>query len=205
MKALFIMLISLILLPTAWPASDQIGDAVNPTPYAGGSPSAPVKIEVFSDYECSACQRFFLESIRQVLIEYARYNKVCVVYHDFPLPGHRYSPQATRYALAARRLGREPWLRVIESLYADQNDWVNNGNIEPVIARALSPEELDKVKQWVNLPEIEKELADAISLAQERSINATPTFFIIADGKEQRVVGGVSYPILKYYLDQLLR
>jgi len=205
MKIFLILFASTIVLMTAWPSPAQTEVAVDPTPYAGGSPNAPVKIEVFSDYQCPACRRFYLESIRQVLIEYSRDNRVCVVYHDFPIQNHRYSAQATRYALAARRLGRAPWLRVVESLYADQSLWIGNGNIEPVVARALSPEEFEKIKLLVKSPEVEKDLEEAISLAQSRSIQSTPTFFITAKGKEQRVVGGVSYQILKYYLDQLLR
>lgn len=205
MKISLVLFASILVNLSAWPAWAQTDIAVDPTPYAGGTPNAPVKIEVFSDYQCPACRRFYLESIRQVLIEYSRDNKVSVVYHDFPIENHRYSPLATRYALAARRLGQSQWLRVIESLYADQSLWIENGNIEPVVARALSPEELEKVRQWVHSPEIGKQLDKAILLAKERSIQSTPTFFIIAKGKEQRVVGGVSYPILKYYLDQLLR
>ena len=68
--------------PTAEPASGQI---------LGGSKNSPVKIEVFSDFECPACRELYLVTIRQVLQEYSSKDKVCVIYHEFPLSSHRYS------------------------------------------------------------------------------------------------------------------
>ncbi len=205
MKKVSILFASVIALLAAQPGLAQSGAWEQLASYAGGLPTAPVKIEVFSDYQCPACRKFYLETIKQVMIEYSQDNKVSVVYHDFPLQAHPHSPMATRFALAAQRLGREQWLRVIDSLYADQTQWSENGNIELVIARALSPEDLVKVKEMIHSPEIDNALQQSIELAKNRSIRSTPTFFITANGKEQRVVGGVSYPILKYYIDQLLR
>ena len=97
----------------------------------GGEPGAPIKIEVFSDYQCPACRTFYLDTIKPILANYARAQagpngqpikpRVCVVYRDFPLDMHQFARPAARLSLAAQRLGRERWLRVSEALYTYQD------------------------------------------------------------------------------------
>jgi protein-disulfide isomerase len=140
-----------------------------------------------------------------LLRDYARENKVCLVYHDFPLQMHTYARAATRYAVAARRLGVGQWERVSEALYTDQLQWAEDGNIEPVVARALSPDDMAKVKKLLEDPSINQTIDHEVALAAQRQIRSTPTFFLYANGREQRVEGTVSYLILKDYLDRLLK
>ncbi|MFH1573633.1 MAG: thioredoxin domain-containing protein [Acidobacteriota bacterium] len=185
------------------PAQSQNGKA-NDT-CDSGQPNAPVKIEIFSDFQCPACRAFYLDTIRPILKEYASQNRVCIVYHDFPLQMHSYARPATRYAIAARRLGRDQWLRVCEALYTDQALWTETGKLEPVVARVLSSDEMARIKKILEDPTIEESIEQAIALAVQRGIRSTPTFFINANGREQRVVGGVSYPILKDYLERLFK
>lgn len=189
----------------ALPAAAQSGPAANSEFVVGGYPGAPITIEVFSDYQCPACRTFYLQTIRPVLTDYARFNKVCVIYHDFPLQMHAYSRKAARYALAARRIGREEWMSVTDALYSSQMVWSENGDVEKVVAGALSPKDMTRVKEMLGRPEIEKTIDSEIALARARGVNSTPTFFLAYRGREQRAVGGVSYNVLKDYLDRLLK
>ena len=43
-----------------------------------------------------------------------------------------------------------------------------------------------------------------IELGRKLEVNSTPTFFITAKGKTEKVASVVQYPILKRYLDYLL-
>ena len=104
--------------------------------YAGGLPSAPVKLEVFSDYQCPSCRTFYMTALRYVLTDYAMQNRVSVVYHDLPLQTHQYSREASRYALAAQRLGREYWLRLTEALYENQAHWSRDGRFDVIAVRS---------------------------------------------------------------------
>lgn len=194
-----------LLLFTALSAPAQSSGFKDTDFIVGGSPTAPIKIEVFSDYQCPACRTFYLETIRPLLADYARINKVCVVYHDFPLQMHTFSREAARYALAARRLGTDPWLRVSDALYSDQAFWAQDGSVEAVVGRALSPSEMAKVRKLARDPEIEETIEREIGLARSRNINSTPTFFVTVNGKEQRTVGGISYAILRSFLDGALQ
>jgi protein-disulfide isomerase len=171
----------------------------------GGNPSAPVRIEIYSDFQCPSCRDFYLETILPVLKEYGRKNKVYLLYHDFPLKSHKYAFEASRYAVAARRLGRDQWLRVSEALYTDQAKWAADGKPEAAAARVLTPEELSRLKRFLEEPSTDQFINQEMDAARNRQVSSTPTFFLSADGREQKVVGKVSYAVLKDYLDRLLK
>ena len=68
------------LLFTVIPGLVQPAPAQTDPGCVGGKAISPVKIEVFSDYQCPACREFYLSTMRQVLSDYADAGKVCVVY-----------------------------------------------------------------------------------------------------------------------------
>ena len=175
------------------------------TPPLGGSLDAPIKIEVFSDFECPACRTLYLDTIRQVLKDYCSKDKVCVVYHEFPLPMHKYAREAARYSQAAQRLGRNDWLPVVDALYTQQAQWTKDGSLEATVQKALQPETFQRVKKLLQAPGINEAIDRAIALGQKRDVKSTPTLFITALGREQRVVGGIPYPVLKEYFDRIVR
>ncbi|MBZ5495353.1 MAG: DsbA family protein [Acidobacteriia bacterium] len=197
------------LLAAALPLTGQ-SSAYQPVElYLGGQPGAPVKIEVFSDYQCPVCRTFYLDTLKPLLADYAKedkIDKICVVYHDFPLDMHPFARKAARFALAAQRLSRERWLRVTDALYTEQEKWSQDGNIEAVLAKTLDPTELVRLQNMVANPAIDATINQEIMLAQSRGITSTPTFFIITEtGRQNRVIGGVPYAVLKNYLDGLVK
>ncbi len=173
--------------------------------YAGGLPSAPVKLEVFSDYQCPSCRTFYMAALRYVLTDYAMQNRVSVVYHDLPLANHQYSREASRYALAAQRLGREYWLRMTEALYENQALWSQGGQFDAIAARVFAPADFARLKAILKDPSIDQALESEIALAQTRQVQSTPTFFLHSRSGVQRIVGGVPYSVLREYLDRLLK
>ena len=170
----------------------------------GTDPDAPVLIEVFSDFQCPACGRLYLDTIRPVLADYAMKGRVCVVYREFPLPGRRYSRQAARYTAAARRLGQQQWIRVTDALYYHQALWMVTGQLDPIVSKGLSEKEMDQIRDLVENGTLEADIDRDLALGRSRGVRATPTLFITANGKTERVVGAVQYEILRRYLDNLL-
>ena len=195
-------LLVVFLLAIGFPAG--ILEAQMAAPCVGGKASSPVKIEVFSDYQCPACRAFYLGTMKQVLTEYGDAGKVCVVYHEFPLSMHPHAPEAARYGHAAMQLGVRQWFQVTNALFEAQPEWAASGKLEPVVAGALSGEDMDKVRKLVDDPAIAAAIKRDIELGQSREVNSTPTFFITAKGKTEKVASVVQYPILKRYLDHLL-
>ena len=173
--------------------------------YAGGLPSAPVKLEVFSDYQCPSCRTFYMSALRYVLTDYAMQNRVSVVYHDLPLQTHQYSRDASRYALAAQRLGREYWLRLTEALYENQALWSQGGQFDVIVVRLFGPTDFARLKAILQDPSVDQTLESEITLAQTRQVQSTPTFFLHSKSGVQKVVGAVPYSVLKEYLERLLK
>ncbi len=170
----------------------------------GGKPGAPIKIEVFSDYQCPACRDFYLGTMRQVLADYGAAGKVCVVYREFPLKMHPYAKQAARYAHAALRLGIRHWAQVTDALYLEQEQWSQDGKLEPVVAGALAKEDMARLRKGLADPSVDAAIDQDLALGRNRGVNSTPTFFISAKGKTEKVVGVIQYPILRRFLDNLL-
>ena len=170
----------------------------------GSNPSAPVTIEVFSDYQCPACREFYLETIRPVLADYGQPGKVCVVYREFPLASHPHSRLAARYGQAAGRLGRDRWIRVTDALYYYQSKWSADGKLEGVVAEALPSKEWAQLRTWLNDAELEAAINRDVAEGKRRGVRSTPTIFITANGKTERANGVVQYSILRRYLDSLL-
>jgi protein-disulfide isomerase len=196
----------LLLLIAALTAAGQTATSKQDELYLCGQPNSPVKIEVFSDFQCPVCGAFYLQTIKPLIADYGSSNKVYIVYHDFPLDMHPFARKAARFALAANRLGREPWLRVTDALYKEQAQWSQDGNVEAVLAKVLDPTELVRVTKLATDPAIDAVLGQEIMLGQSRSINSTPTVFVTTEtGRQQRVDQGIPYPVLKDFLDRTLK
>ena len=170
---------------------------------AYGQKTAPITMEVFSDYQCPACRAFYQDTLRLVIENYVNSGKVYLVHRDFPLPIHTYSRQAARYANAAARIGR--FDKAEEALFAKQDSWGKDGNLEGALSSMLKPAEMAKVRQLVTGNEvdagIEKDMAEGNSL----HVTQTPTSIIIFRGQTFPVGGVVGYPVLRQFFDQLLK
>jgi len=171
----------------------------------GGSLKSPVRIEVFSDFQCSACREFYLGTIRQTLREYSSNDRVCVIYHEFPLTGQRYSRLASQYAEAAGHLGVRQLLAVMDALYMDQAKWAQDGKLEESVSRALTHEDFMKLKTIMQSPSINQEINLGIQRALKQNIRSTPTIIIYYSEKNQRVEGHIAYPVLKQFINSILK
>jgi protein-disulfide isomerase len=196
-------MLGFLLLAIGFPAG-LVAQSAGDAPCVGGKPTSPVKIEVFSDYQCPACRQFYLGTMRQVLSEYGDAGSVCVVYREFPLNIHPHAPLAARYGHAALQLGIRQWSQVTNALFEKQPEWAASGQVEQVVASALSKEDMDKVRQLAADPATNAAIRKDIELGQKMEVNSTPTFFVTGKGKNEKVAGVVQFPILKRYLDALL-
>jgi protein-disulfide isomerase len=178
----------------------------------GGSAKSPIKIEVFSDFECPHCRELYISVIRPVLRDYSSKGSVSVVYYAFPLNQHKYAREAARYSEAASRISQEVLLRTYETFYRDQADWTENGKLEgkleDVLSKAL-PGEIAKLKKIMQDPSIDAAIKKDIGLGDKNKVTGTPTLLIsYPPGKQQRVEmskGPLVYDTLKRFLDQILK
>jgi protein-disulfide isomerase len=171
----------------------------------GGRLDAPIRVNVFSDFQCPSCAVFFADTIRQVLRDYSSANKVCVAYHEFPLPGHSHAREAARWSVAAQKLGKRQWLAVMEALYSQQALWSQSGKVESTVAGALSSDDYMAAKKLLLTPEIDQAVNRDVALGKQFKIESTPTMFVYAIGREQKVVGGLPYAALKDFFDRIVK
>ncbi len=169
----------------------------------GGSLSSPIRLELFSDFQCPACRVLYLGTIRQVIQEYCSADKVCVIYHEFPLAAHRYSREAARYSEAVSRLSPQKLLPVYDSLFSDQAQWSQDGSLEATVAKALSGEDIQKLKTIMQDSSINAAITNEVQLGMQRGVRSTPTLFIYYAGKQQKIEGVVTYAVLKQFIDSI--
>lgn len=171
----------------------------------GGSLESPVRIEVFSNFECTVCREYYLRTIKKVLEEYSRADKVCIIYHDFPFSYHKYDREAAGYVEAASRISRETMVQVFDALYTDQAVWSENGNLQKTLGKFLSREDFEKIKELSKDPEIESLIDAQYDLAIKIGLDSTPTSLIFYPGKQQKTVGLLTYFVLKAFIDKIVK
>lgn len=214
MKAVstWIAVAACLLLAAGQPAAQAQSKAKAAPAAAGipgkalGSPGAPVTMEVWSDFQCPACKNLYESTLRPLIDNYVAAGKVYLVHRDFPLEQtHAHARQAARYANAAARLGR--FERVAEALYARQEFWAATGNVETVVAAVLTPAEMRKVREWVQQPgQLDLVIDQDVRAGGRIPVRSTPTVVVTHRGQSYPLPpGGVSYSLLRQFLDDLLR
>jgi len=169
---------------------------------AFGSKTAPVIMEVFSDFQCPACKTLYLATNRQTMDNYVSTGKVYLIHRDFPLPMHAHSKVAASYARAAAHIGKvEP---VEQALFENQEKWEATGDVDGTVAAVLSAAEMKKVRDLVKAGTLEPLIEKDVVLGKIHNVNQTPTTVFYAKGQTYPYAGQISYEFLKQFLDQLL-
>jgi protein-disulfide isomerase len=174
-------------------------------PRACGNKDASVVVEVYTDFECPHCAILYRETLKPMMKDYCTSGKIYFIHRDFPLPGHRFSREASRWVLAAATIGKNEQLT--EQLFLTQPTWQPMGNIEQAAAGVLSAAEIAKVKQVMaaHKDEIEAEIDHDVTLGKQANLDQTPTTVIKRHGlATSQTAGGIPYSRLKIALDSLI-
>lgn len=184
-------------------AVESVGGVNDIDPHkAFGSKSAPIVMEVFSDYQCPSCKAFYLNTNRQLMDNYVSNGKVFLIHRDFPLPMHAYSRVAARYARAAADIGKiEP---VEQALYENQEKWEQTGDVDGTVAAVLTPAEMNRVRALVKGGTLEPLISKDYELGEMYRVNSTPTSVFHYKGQTYPYSGVMNYEILSQFLNQLL-
>ncbi|HLK68220.1 MAG TPA: thioredoxin domain-containing protein [Bryobacteraceae bacterium] len=169
-----------------------------------GNPSAPVRIDVFSDFQCPAC-KVFHETLLPVLIrDYVGQGKVYIVSREFPLNMHPYSREAAGYAVAATQVGK--YQQVADTLFHSQSVWGTNGKVWDTVASVLNPTEQKKVQSLAKDPSVLAQIQQDVDYGNSLKINQTPTIYISKGQKRYPYAGPDlgNYPFLRALIDDLI-
>ena len=168
-----------------------------------GSPSAPIRIEVFSDFECPACKALHEQILPLVFKDYAIPGKVYLVSREYPLAMHQFSREAANYATAAARFGK--YQDVADALFKNQLVWEVNGKVWDTVAGVLTPAEAKKVQLLAKDPSVLSEVQRDVDAGRAAGINQTPTMIVTRGTNRFPLAGAVNYNLLRSLLDGLLK
>lgn len=207
------------------PQASRTSPALSAPDKAYGLPSAPIKMEVYSDYQCPYCREFYDQTLTQVIRYYVESGKVYLVHHDFPMPQHKYSGEAARWANACAEVGQ---FGVAEAaLYDNQDAWGADGNIAKYISAALPASDFKRVQAIMRdsaLPAphayfpsadpmtgiahpcpVDPFIAQDVRAGYKIAMPGTPSFVVTYKGRSfQPIYSGVSWPVLRQLFDSLL-
>jgi protein-disulfide isomerase len=168
-----------------------------------GTKSAPITMEVYSDFQCPSCRQFFLNATTPLMNDYVASGKVYLIHHDFPLPMHAHSHDAAKWANAAAEIGK--FREVETALYTKQDSWGATGKIDEALDGVLTPVEMKRVRSLLDSPEVTASIKHDEDLAQAKGLSGTPSIFISHKGQTYPLpAAGATYSLLKQYIDFLL-
>ncbi len=167
--------------------------------YVMGSPTAPVEILEYGDFECGACAQFAIVTEHDVRAKLVQSGQARFRFMDFPLPGHANSVPAHIAAACANDQGK--FWEMHDQLFQNQHKWNGQVTRNPTgefesYAEAIG---LDQ-NAWEtcyderrHLPKIQASVAQGNQLR----VNSTPSFII--GGKLYS--GALGYDKLKELVD----
>lgn len=129
--AVAVLMVIIIALPSLIKSATPVGDIVLITPVVRplsegrtmGNPDAPVKIDVYEDFQCSACATYTFDVEKQVIEELIPSGQVYYVFHQYPFLDDRsaskQSDQAANASMCA--LEQDRFWDYHDMLYANQS------------------------------------------------------------------------------------
>ena len=169
-------------------ADVPIAELMAPGPLADnslGSADAPVTIIEYASMTCPHCAHFHETTYPELKTKYIDTGKVRFIFREFPL-----DQLAAAGSMLARCAGKDKYFPLIETLFAQQKDWVVQKPLEPMLAIA---KQAGFTQQSFEECLANQEILTGIEEGRTRAstkfgVNSTPTFFI--NGKIIR--GGLS-------------
>jgi len=173
-----------------------------------GDSNAPLLIEVYSDYQCSFCAHYFVETITPIIDEYVNTGRARLIYQDLAFEGER-SQWAAEAAHCANDQGK----------FWEYHQMILNERYASGKTDVYKKDSLKKIVKEIGLDECEFNICfdsekytqivkDATKVGfDEKGINGTPTTLFngeMVTDDEGNNLGAMSYDMLKEKIDGTL-
>jgi protein-disulfide isomerase len=190
--------IALTLLPS------MAANLENTKGNAFGTPSAPIVMEIFSDFQCPACKKLHDDELPAIMKDYVIPGKVYLIYRYFPLPGHAYGRQSAEIACACAQLGK--YVDAANVLFARQAVWANDGKVAEAVDSILTPAQQKKLRTLVKDPAVQSQIDRDLAEGRTIPVASTPTVLVACRSKQYPLSGpgAMNYTLVKAVLDDLL-
>jgi protein-disulfide isomerase len=170
-----------------------------------GNPSAPIVMELYSDFMCPHCKHLHEDILPAIVLDYVNTGKAYLIFREYPLaiPQHVYSRPAANFATAAARVGK--YQAVSDALFKTQQSWSATGKVWETVSGALTADEQKKVQALANDPAVLAEVQRDYDSAQQARLTQTPTVLITYKQKQQPWTYWDDYSLFKSYVNDLLK
>jgi protein-disulfide isomerase len=170
---------------------DQTLPALKAEGYLMGSPTAPIEVLEFADFECPSCGQFAMLTEPDIRTRLVNTGKIRIRFLDFPLPMHKNTWDASLAASCANDQGK--FWEMHDLIFANQDKWNGEATNNPrkplsALAQGLG---LDMAK-YGSCMDAETHRAQIEASQQEavrRGIDETPSFIIGG----QRIPGAMPF------------
>ena len=168
-----------------------------------GNKDAKTTIIVYESLTCSHCANFHKEIYPLLKKEYIDTGLAKIEFRHFPLDVAAFN--ASKIAQCKNNLSTELGLKILESLYSNQQAWIKGNTIEEInknLKKFLKKEGFNlDFEKCINNKEIEDfVLNDRIEGTKEFKVNATPTIII----NNKKFEKSLNYKNLKKSLEKLI-
>lgn len=169
-----------------------------------GSPSAPITIVEFGDYQCHQCYNWFHNTKPAIVEQYINSGKANLVFVDLAFLG-RDSPRAAAATYCAEDQGK--YWQYHDLLYNSQeqidNGWADSERLHE-FAFSLGLD-MELFEDCLESGKFTKRVQNNVSEAKKQGASATPTFIIVGpDGQQQKIVGAQPFSVFKNVLDSMI-
>ena len=170
-----------------------------------GNPSAPLRMDLYSDFTCPHCKMMHEQILPRIIADYVNTGKAYLVFHEYVLtgPGHEHSRTATLYADAAAKIGK--YQQVSDALFAQQVSWTMTGKVWDTVAAALTPAERKKVQALYSDPSVAAEIQSDMNMGNAARVDRTPTMIITHKGRQTPWSWWENYSLFKSLVDNELK
>ena len=145
--------------------SRPLGDEVQ------GAANAPVTLIEYASMTCPHCASFHETTYPEMKKKYIDTGKIRFIFREFPL-----DTLAMAGSMLARCAGKEKFFPLIETLFAQQKEWVTQKPMQPLLAIAR---QAGFTQQSLANQQVQNGIEEGRQRAVQRlNVQSTPTFFI---------------------------
>ncbi len=170
-----------------------------------GNPSAPVTMEIFSDFQCPLCKQFHDQMLPQIERDYVNSGRLFLVQREFPLNIHQNSQETAAYSVAAARMGK--YQAVASAMFKNQGVLSDKTKLWQTVSSVLTPAEQKKMQFLVKDPAVVKQMQAELNYGMSLGVDGTPTVFLSRGSRRIPLTGYAlnRYELVKAGIDALLK
>ncbi len=206
-----LIFVAILMVPVIMDAFNPVGDFLVPEPdprpmqlaNAAGNPDAPVVMKIYSDFGCSHCATFALDTGEIIMDEYVATGQVYMVYHSVgSLMGHPASITTIEAAYCAGEQNK--FWQYHDILFANQAILFANINqkLDKMLIAFADALQMntEAFGACFSSNKYNEEIQQDLVEATAAGINSTPSFLI----NGQLLVGSQSFNEFKIAIDSAL-